>query len=121
MVNSTFKFSLITPSRQEILIPKSYYKTTLSSPNFKATDTLLLRAPLTEDQTVLKVEDTRTVPPFSADVTIYAKEPTSIKLNVDEYLIVGEETKLDINFMWNNHLLQGFNVDAKIKSDLPYD
>jgi hypothetical protein len=46
MVNSQFKFSLITPSQQEISIPKSYYKTTLTSQAFKITDTLLLKAPL---------------------------------------------------------------------------
>jgi hypothetical protein len=34
---------------------------------------LQLQSPIGEDYTILKVEDVRTVPPYSADVAIYAK------------------------------------------------
>jgi hypothetical protein len=70
---------------------------------------------------VLKVEDTRTVPSYSADVTIYAKEPNSMNLIVDEYLILGEETKIQVQYFWDKHLLQGFTTETKIHSVLPYD
>jgi hypothetical protein len=44
-----------------------------------------------------------------------------MNLIVDEYLILGEETKIQVQYFWDKHLLQGFNADTKIDSELPYD
>jgi len=89
IASSTYNFGLISPSRETISIPKSYYKASTTSKLFRVSDSLQVIAPPTEDQTTLKVEDIRTTPSFSSDVTIYSKQPTSIGLKVDEYVIVG--------------------------------
>ena len=89
IASSTYNFGLISPSRETISIPRPYYKASTTSKLFRVSDSLFVIAPPTEDQTILKVEDTRTTPSFSSDVTIYSKQPTSIALKVDEYVIVG--------------------------------
>lgn len=73
MVDSLFKFDLVSPSNQIIPIPKPYYKTTLSSNKFTITDSLVIKAPSSSDITELIVEDTRTDPPYSSKVTVHAK------------------------------------------------
>ena len=70
---------------------------------------------------MLRVEDVRTVPAYSSEVTIYAKEPNAMIINVDEYLIVGESAKVSVQFMWDKHVLHGTNNNHLITSVLPYD
>lgn len=42
-------------------------------------------------------------------------------LNVDEYLIVGEESKVNVQFWWDKHILNGKNSNFIIKTELPFD
>lgn len=96
LVESTYQFALMTPSRQKIQIPKSYYRTVLRSTLFQVTNTLELTAPHSEDETTFRVEDFRTSPPYFSEVMVYAKQPDQIVLKVDEYLIVGEEATVEV-------------------------
>ncbi len=61
------------------------------------------------------------MPPYFAEVVVYAKEPNEILLKVDEYLIVGEENKVNVELYWNKHLLKGQTKDYRIVTDLPFD
>lgn len=63
----------------------------MSSDSFKVNEFLNVTASSKEEQSILRVSDTRTVPPFRAQVIVYSKHPTSIVIKADDYIIVDEE------------------------------
>lgn len=42
-------------------------------------------------------------------------------LKVDEYVIVGEENKVEVEMFWNKQLLKGDTKDYRINTELLYD
>lgn len=42
-------------------------------------------------------------------------------LKVDEYVIVGEENKVEVEMFWNKQLLKGDTKDYRISTELLYD
>lgn len=62
----------------------------------------------------IRVEDTRTVPPYSSSITVIVENPTELKIASDSIIIVGQKLPYEV-MLFNSANEQLFGQSKHIK------
>lgn len=115
--SSGFQLYLERPSSEIILLPQTYYNIK-SCAGFSINSSLFLTVSEFPSKCEIRVEDTRTVPPYSSSITVIVENPTELKIASDSIIIVGQKLPYEVRlFNSANEQLFGQSKNIKIESD----
>jgi hypothetical protein len=118
---SSYQLFLERPTAERIALPQTYYSIR-SCPGFDLNSSLFLTVPNATARCELRVEDTRTIPPYSSNVTVIVENPTHIRILSEPIVIVGQSSPYTVQFLNSRQeVLLGTPRELKITSDFEVD
>lgn len=101
-------------------MPQSYYQI-ISCDGFSVNSSLYLTTPAIPSRCTLKVQDTRTKPPYESSVDIIVDYPDDLRILTSPLIVVGRESPFEIQLLKDRIPLLGENKNIVVSSDFNVD
>jgi len=117
---SSLQLRLVRPNQEEIRVPQSHYQI-ISCTGFNVNSSLFMTVPAFSSRCTLKVQDTRTKPPYESSVDIIVDHPDDLRIITSPLIVVGREFPFEIQLLKDKQLLLGYNKNVVVSSEFIVD